>query len=317
MTSLDAVGLGALNLDIIYQVEKILIDGETIVKERRQAGGGSAANTVYGLARLGLSCGMVGAIGDDSEGNDLIRELAIAGVDISGIAMKRGTPTGEALCLSDAQSNRSIYVSPGANSKLTRADIPLSLISSARLVHISSFVDPVQKQVTRAVVKALPAEVILSFSPGSIYAREGMNSIQELISRTNILFLNREELQTLTGSDIPDGAKVLAEMGCGTVVVTLGGGDSPVAAYVRDGDKAFMVAAPRPRGFTPVDSTGAGDAFAAGYIWGHLSGKEPGVCGSLGHTMAVFALSGVGARANLPDITKLTDMYASLYGAGL
>jgi len=317
MSILDVVGLGAINLDTIYQVENVLIDGESVVREQRQAGGGSAANTLYGLAKLGVTCGIVGAVGGDTVATMVLQELGSVGVNVSRVAVKRDAPTGEALCLSDAHNNRSIYILPGANSKLTRDDIPFDLLSSARLVHISSFIDPIQKQVTKAVVRALPPEVILSFSPGSIYAREGIRGLEEIVSRSNILFINREELQMLTGSDIPDGAKTLTDIGCLTVVVTLGGGDSPVAAYIRDGDQAFMVSAPRPRRFTAVDSTGAGDAFAAGYIWGHLTGKEPPVCGSLGHTMAVLSLGGVGARAGLPTIRQLTDMYASLYGTQL
>lgn len=317
MSIWDAVGLGAINLDTVYLVERILIDGEAVVKEQRQTGGGSAANTIYGLAKLGITCGLVGAVGGDIAATMVLQELASAGVNVSRVAVRKDVATGEALCISDEHNNRSIYISPGANSKLTRDDIPLSLVNEAKLVHVSSFVDPVQKQVTRAVIRALPDEVVLSFSPGSVYAREGIRGLEEIISRSNILFINREELQVLTGSDIPDGAKTLTDMGCRIVVVTMGGSNSPLAAYIRDGDQAFMVSAPLPRRFTPVDSTGAGDAFAAGYIWGYLNGKGPPVCGSLGHTMAVLSLSGVGARAGLPDVTRLTDMYVSLYGSRL
>lgn len=316
MADLHVVGLGAINVDRVYLVERVLLDGEAVVKHKQETGGGSAANTIYALAKLGLGCGVAGAVADDPAGSRLLGELRSVGVDVSNVAVKSEATTGEALCIADPESNRSIYLSPGANSKLTRDDIPMKFLSSARLVHFSAFADPTQKQVTRAIVRALPQDVLVSFAPGMVYCREGLGHIEDIIRRCQILFLNRQELKLLTGQDIPDGARVCSELGCRTVVVTLGG-DSPVAAYIRQGEEAFMVSALKPRDFAAVDSIGAGDAFAAGYIWGFLAGKEPAVCGSLGHTMSLFAVSSLGARSGLPNLQQLKDRYLSLYGAGL
>ena len=88
-------------MDNIYRVERILEDGETVVKESASFPGGSAANTIYGLAKLGVSTGFIGAVGDDAEGKLLLQDFQKVGVDTSQIKVKPGAKTGSALCLSD------------------------------------------------------------------------------------------------------------------------------------------------------------------------------------------------------------------------
>ena len=116
MTNIEVVGLGALNIDHLYTVERILSDGEAVVNETKSSPGGSAANTIYGLAKLGVNTGFTGVVGDDAEGKILLNDLQKVGVDISQIRIKPGAKTGSVLCLSDSLGKRSLYVIPGANS---------------------------------------------------------------------------------------------------------------------------------------------------------------------------------------------------------
>ena len=90
MSNIEVVGLGALNIDHIYKVERILDDGEAVVKEAALFPGGSAANTIYGLARLGVRTGFAGVVGDDAEGKILVQDFQKAGVDTSQIRVKAG-----------------------------------------------------------------------------------------------------------------------------------------------------------------------------------------------------------------------------------
>ena len=76
---IEVVGLGALNIDHIYQVERILDDGEAVVSESKSAPGGSAANTIYGLAKLGVNTGFIGVLGDDAEGRMLVQDFQKSG----------------------------------------------------------------------------------------------------------------------------------------------------------------------------------------------------------------------------------------------
>jgi len=138
------VGLGALNVDCIYQVESILGDRETAADighvaptpegkeaEPKLTGtfpGGSAANTIYGLARLGVSTGFTGVVGDDEESKMLLESFQKAGVDTSQIKVKPEAKTGLAKCLNDKLNFRSIKVTPGANSLLTMENIDLRFV---------------------------------------------------------------------------------------------------------------------------------------------------------------------------------------------
>ena len=122
LKKIEIVGLGALNIDHIYQVERILTDGEAVVNRSVSSPGGSAANTIYGLAKLGVGAGFIGAIGDDAEGKMLLQDFQKVGVDISQIRVKQKAKTGSVLCLTDRLGRRSLYVIPGANNLLAIDD---------------------------------------------------------------------------------------------------------------------------------------------------------------------------------------------------
>ncbi|MFH1087710.1 MAG: PfkB family carbohydrate kinase, partial [Chloroflexota bacterium] len=122
MTTPEIVGFGALNMDSILQVTEIVTEGEAVVHDVKQYPGGSAANTTYALARLGMSAGFVGAVGNDSNGKKLVHALARVGVDTAEIKTKQAA-TGTALCLSDTLGRRAIYLHPGANGLLSPQDV--------------------------------------------------------------------------------------------------------------------------------------------------------------------------------------------------
>jgi len=177
MNNIEVVGLGALNMDHLYRVERILADGETVVKESALSPGGSAANTIYGLAKLGVNTGFAGVVGDDAEGEILLDDFQAVGVDISQIRVKHKTKTGAVLCLSDSLGRRSLYVSPGANNLLTIDDLGLAYINQAKMLHVSSFADDRQFKMLLELMDNLDLSVKLSFSPGALYASKGLKAL--------------------------------------------------------------------------------------------------------------------------------------------
>ena len=132
ISSIEVIGLGALNIAHIYQVERILGDGEAVVNKAGFYPGGSAANTIYGLAKLRVNTGFAGVVGGDIEGKKSLHDFQKIGVNISQIKVKRGVKTGSTLCLSDSLGKRSLYVSPGANNLLTIDDLDSDYINQAR-----------------------------------------------------------------------------------------------------------------------------------------------------------------------------------------
>jgi ribokinase len=320
MNRIDVIGVGALNVDHIYKVECIIGDGEAVADEAGCFPGGSAANTVYGLAKLGIGTAFTGAVGDDDEGRLIKDDCKSADVDIRQIVVKQGAKTGATLCLSTPSGERSIYVVPGANSLLSYDDLDLAIINQANILHLSSFVDDSQFQLSLELVNKLAPSVRLSFSPGELYVARGLGTLAPMLARTDILFINRSEMERLTGKDFKNGAEVCQKQGCKTVVVTLGKGKGltkdnslPAVCYIADADREYLV---RPASYEEtiaVDTTGAGDAFAAGFLYGLLDNRGLEECGRLGGITAQFKIAKIGARQGLPNSTQLAQKYSELY----
>ncbi len=323
MSKIDVIGLGALNIDNIYKVERILEDGEAVVKEMAAFPGGSAANTIYGLAKLGVNTGFIGAIGDDAEGKTLLRDFKKVGVDTSQIKMKRKAKTGSVLCLSTT-TERSLYVLPGANNLLDIKDIDLNYINRARMLHLASFADDRQFKMLLRLIDRLDSPIKVSFAPGTLFAGKGLKALIPLLARTYVLFINRDEIKELTGKDVIAGAEICLEKGCQIVVATLGKGTRlkigrgsaqktvTAIAYIRGAEGAYAIEPPKDAP-AMASTIGAGDAFATGFLYGFLNGKRLQDCGRLGDIVAQFKIAKMGARPGLPTADQLAQRYQQLY----
>jgi ribokinase len=325
MSNIQVVGLGALNMDYIYQVEVILGDGETAdphkykEAERKPLGkfpGGSAANTIYGLAKLGMKTGFVGVIGDDDDGRLLLKDFQKVRVDTSQISIKPKTKTGLATCLSDKLNFRSIHITPGANSLLTMDDIDLDYVNQAEMLHISSFVDDKQFKVLLELMSKLDSSVKVSFSPGELYTVKGLKTLTPILARTYVLFTNEKEVEQLTGKDFKTGAEICLKLGCHIVVVTLGKGISwksvMATSYIKTAEGEYAVEPANKEIRADRDTIGAGDAFAAGFLYGLLNGKPLDECGRLGDIVARFSITETGARQGLPTLNRLSQRYQEI-----
>ena len=323
---MDVIGFGAMNLDLVYQVKHILLEGEATVKGFSQHAGGSAANTVHALSRLGLKAGFLGAVGTDPEGAFLFEECRGIGVDTRGLVAKVGA-TGRVLCITDERAHRALYVLPGGNDLLKSEDIDLSYANRARLIHLSSFAGEEQFELQKDLVARLDPDIKVSFSPGSLYAPKGCTALLPILRRTQVLFANKREIEEMTGDEFTEGARDCLQHGCGAVVVTLGEGlaadeigvraANPIVAYVVTAEEDHIIEAPAIVQDPAPDGIGAGDAFAAGFLFGFLRHKDLPTCGALGHLLATCALSGVGARAGLPTLAELDRKFREVYGKAL
>ncbi len=314
--TMQVTGLGALNMDNIYRVKRVLADGEIAVQSSGAFPGGSAANTIYGLAKLGIAGGFSGAVGDDDCGKRLIDDFKQTGIDTSRISIKSGVQTGSVFCLNTART-RSLYVLSGANSHLAEDDIDMRYVNSAPYLHLASFVDEAQFKLSRKVVRQLNNDVKLSFSPGTLYAERGLKALAPILQKTHVLFINRSEIEKLTGKHFTDGATTCTALGCRTIVVTLGKGIKRqgvrIAAYVREGQKTCWISAGKKLQSGIADTTGAGDAFSTGFLYGLLQEKPVEECGKLGNTAALLKLKYHGARGGLPDKVQLETFYCQVY----
>lgn len=322
MPSLQILGLGAMNMDYFYRVTSLLKDGEAEVEEAHAFPGGSAANTIYALGKLGVPCGFVGMVGDDEAGEALIGDLSRIGVDTTTVGTAKGARTGSVVAIVDREGKRALYVHPGANGLLHRTGTTpgTPTLPQAALVHTSAFVGDKQFRWQRETLAALPDDTKLSFAPGALYARRGLEALLPILKRTHLLFLNRTELKELTGEGLETGANRCIQAGCQKVVVTLGKGLRRgwrrCCCLAATAENALWVQA-APGDKQVVDTTGAGDAFAAGFIFGELNKKPAEECGLLGDLMAGFCIAELGARTGMPTRAELGQAYKSITGEDL
>ncbi len=299
MQSVTVVGCGALNWDCLFKVSEVVVDGEGIVEDSHESAGGSAANTIYALAHWGVKAGFIGAVGNDFEGQKILKEFESVGVETPRIRIVKGQPTGRVVGIVDARGRRSLYVQPGANLSLRLTEDDFAYAAKAQWVHLSSLIGDEAFESQKALVLSLPSDVSVSFAPGAIYAKRRLVAMESILKRTNILFVTREELATLMGTENLDAAAhKLWELGVETIVTTLGEAGSWV------GWKGRGQFAPSHQAHV-VDTTGAGDAFAAGFLWGVLQGKPMAECQRLGTVAAAFCLREMGARTGTPTIDEL------------
>ena len=330
----DVVGFGALNLDHLHKVPRLVRDGGVEVLSSSAQPGGSAANTAYGLAKLGLRCGFVGIVGDDDAGRALLASFEEAGVDTGGIRVEPGATTGQTICITAGQGQKAIYIVPGANSLLNAHDVDTSYLGDARYVHVSSFVGDDAFSQQLQMVEKLPAQAKVSFALDALYARRGLTAMSPMLKRCTLLFANANELQELTGEELPAAAHICLGLGCEIVVVTFGAGrrerhrrtagsthDTSAALIVTrrkaGGGPEFIehtVPAPATHDGSIADTTGAGDAFAAGFLFGLIQEHDLPMCGALGHTDAGFSLGSLGARAGLPTRQELLTRFEASFG---
>ncbi len=294
----DIVGFGALNVDKLFKVNIIAKrEEESFVTDFKISGGGSAANTIVGLSRLELRTGFVGKVASDTEGEFLLNELKIEGVDVNGITVTKTGRSGKVMGYIDPNGDRALYVDPGVNNQLEYADINLDYLSDTKLIHLSSFVAEKPLDAQKRLINQL-SDVKVSFDPGALYARKGFAVIKPIIQRSHAVLPNELEIKLLTGQDYKQGAKRFLELGAEIVVVKLG----KQGCYITDGKESHMIDA---YSVEVVDTTGAGDAFNAGFIYGLLNNKDLFECGRLGNFVASRCVSKIGTRTGLPRLVEL------------
>jgi ribokinase len=295
MTRFDVIGFGALNVDTLLKVDKLAgAEEESFIHDYAEVCGGSAANTMVGLARLGASVGFVGKVADDHEGQLQVDCFQKEGVNTDGIIHSSKGKSGVCLGFVDRKGARALYINPGVNDLIEFREIQAPYITDTQFIHLSSFVGEKSFRAQKKLMSFLPDSVKVSFDPGSLYAQKGIAAIEPIIQNSFVMMPNTLELKLLTGeTGIPEGAQKLIEMGVEIVAVKMG----DKGCYVSNGEEKMTL---QPYKVPVVDTTGAGDAFDAGFLYGLVHNRTLEDCGKLGNFVASRSVMKMGARDGLP-----------------
>lgn len=279
-----------------------LVDGQRSREIERafpswsQVAGGSAANTAAGIASLGGSPAFAGAVGDDEDGRWYATDLERAGVRCSVARVASGEPTGVCHVLVTEQGERSMATSLGAAGDLPLTSVELVGVDRARAVYLEGYLlDPPLAAVTveRSLEMARSASTVVSLSLSDpLLVERHAQRVADLVygGAVDLVFGNEDEALALTGAGSRREAIARLRRSGLAAVVTLG--ESGAVAVLPD-EEILVPALQPPR---IKDTTGAGDLFAAGCLWGVTHGLGPEESLRLGAFAAAEVISHLGAR---------------------
>ncbi len=284
------MGIGACNIDFIKEVPRFVEpDDEVDVKKLFLSVGGSASNFTVGISRLNVNAGIIARIGNDYFGNLAQNEFKKEGVDTERLC-KVDEKTGMTFIAVEPHGERSMYAFIGANKKFNLEKKDIEYIENSKILHIT-------QMYKKVVNEASKHANLLSFNPGAILSSFKTQKLQKIIRRTDILFLNKKEVNMLTGMNINEGASLLLDLGAKMVIVTCG----------KDGAKLYnqneIIHSPAKK-VKVHDTTGAGDSFAAGFIASYIKGKNLGECLDFANIVASHCVQKFGAL-NTPYISEI------------
>ena len=315
--TLDVIGVGNALVDVISLEDESFLEKHGLVPgsmtlidaERAESlyaamgpgtemSGGSAANTMAGIASLGGAAGFVGRVRDDQLGAVFAHDITAIGVDFMARPANSGLPTGRCLIVVTPDGERTMNTLLGAASELSPDDIDPDAVAGARITYLEGYLFD-QAAAGDAFLKAADAahragrRVALTLSD-SFCVERFLEPFRDLVRTTiDVLIGNADELCLLYETDDVDAALTAAGEHCDLVAVTRGADGASIAAR---GRRVDVPAEPA----DVVDTTGAGDLFAAGFLYGVTHGLDLPVSGKLGAVAAAEVISHVGARPETP-----------------
>lgn len=254
-----------------------------------KASGGSASNTIHGLANLGVGTGFLGKIGQDEWGSFFRSDLEAK--NIAPYLLESSAESGRALTLISPDSERTFATFLGAAAELSAADIPADLFADYHYFHIEGYLVQNQELIRQALQKAHEHGLQVSLDLASFNVVE--DNLAFLRSMTadyvDILFANEEEARAFTGGLENEAALEWMGKLCKTVILKKGAEGS----FIKHGDQQVKVGAVRT---TPIDTTGAGDLYAAGFLYGLMHEMPLATCGHLGALLSARVIEVVGPK---------------------
>ncbi len=288
------VALGDVMVDVVATASQPVVRGSDAAATVRTHDGGSAANVAAWLAASGVPALLVCRVGDDAAGREAVEELAAAGVDVRA-ATDSALPTGTCVVIVEPGGERTFLPDRGANLALAAADLPGDAFRPGDHLHVSGYAllhaGSARAAARAALARARAAEMTVSVDPASSAPLRavGAQAFLAWVGGADVLLPNADEARALSGESDPERAALtLAPVGGAEVVVTLGAAGSVWS----DGATTVRATGEPVRG----DSTGAGDAFTAGWIGARLGGAPVAEALRAGNALGARAVGPAGGR---------------------
>ncbi|MDD5253708.1 MAG: adenosine kinase [Candidatus Nanoarchaeia archaeon] len=253
--------------------------------------GGSCANTIYGFSLLGGKAALTGKIGDDKLGDYFEKEI---GVNVKNNLIRcKGDITGNVILFSTPDKERSFAVYLGAGIKFKKEDLILNEIKESKILHVEGY-QLEHKEFREAIIHAMDFAkknnvlVSLDVSDAGVISRNKELMINVLKNYVDVVFANEDEAKALTGKEREEALDFLGKL-CNIAVVKIG----KEGCLIKNKNKIIRVPGYKVK---LIDSAGAGDMYAAGFLYGLSKNYEMETCGRLGNYFAAKVVERIGAR---------------------
>jgi sugar/nucleoside kinase (ribokinase family) len=273
---------------------------ETMHLQKTVRSGGSAANTIHGLANLGVETGFIGKIGKDEMGKVFHDDMISAGINTH--LGQSDTPTGRAVALISQDTERTFATYLGAAIDLRRDDLSYELFSQYQFFHIEGYIVQNHSLLEDALKLAQLNGLKISLDLASYnVVDQNREFLEEILKEyVDIVFANEDEARSLTGKEPAEALELLARL-CSIAVVKVGKEGSLVAGRwsLVVGQRSAVGGQRFKIGVIPVksvDTTGAGDLYASGFLYGLVNGYDLERCGKIGAILAGKVIEVVGPK---------------------
>ena len=315
----DVLGIGNAIVDVIARAEDEFLGTEALTKGAmtlidasraeqlydrmgpgREISGGSAANTLACLASIGRKCAFIGQVADDELGKVFSHDIRAGGIDYAIPPRAADVPTARCLILVTPDGQRTMNTYLGATQYLPESAIDDALIADSRILYLEGYLwDPEEprKAMKRAIAAARSADRKIAFTLSDTFVIERYRADFDALieaGEIDILFANEDEICAMAQTDDLESAIAALAPRLPILVVTRG---EQGASCIEDGERCDVFAEDVAR---VVDTTGAGDAFAAGFLAAHVAGKDNRTALRMGAIAAAEIISHYGARPETP-----------------
>jgi sugar/nucleoside kinase (ribokinase family) len=297
----DVVCLGILVADVIGRPVDGLPHGSVaLLDEVSVHGGGCALNTATGLARLGLSVSIVGKVGIDPFGDFLVELLGERGIDAGGVRRDGTSPTSATIVLVDSEGERSFLHQPGANGELQEEELDPDAVFAGRALHVGGalLMPKLDGEPTARLLAGARRRGVLTSLDTTFDASGRWQRVEPSLPHLDLFTPSLAEAQAISGERGPaEAAAWFRARGVRDVAVKLG----PEGCYAAGTEFAGEVP---PVSVRAIDGTGAGDAFAAGLLYGRLAGWSLADAARLANACGALAITAVGATEGLRGLAE-------------
>jgi sugar/nucleoside kinase (ribokinase family) len=301
---LEKFSLPKGSMQLVDETKSNLVKSGTVNFKRRLASGGSAANTIHGLAMLGAETAFIGSIGRDELGDFFESDMKNAG--IRTILSRRDSATGTAVALISPDYERTFATHLGAAVEMGAADLDQADFKDYNILYLEGYQIYNKPLIDAACRFAKDENMQIALDLASYNVVESnLSDFKEIVeNHVDILFSNEDEARAFTGLE-PEEALDVISKSCEVAVVKIGSKGS----WIKRGLEVIKIGT---ADVTVKDTTGAGDLYAAGFLYGYSIDRDLEVCGQYGSIMAGKVIEILGARMDAGKWQEIKDLISEI-----